>query len=199
MSITKPADIHIKWSNMQNLVLMLSPLGMIYNAIYCFLENKHLRLIHNGRLLDDITHLNDYQIGNLPVGNSKREVPEPAPVFIHRSLSNYTSKQRSTRNQPQLLTPLGFDRLTEAGLSEENVRNIHRKNESSEQAIYLDEQWMDSTGETLLDGTVHSTSKELVYGLMLVFFLGAIKQCLIDDIQLVRKTIQYLVSSFTSS
>ncbi|SAM08785.1 hypothetical protein [Absidia glauca] len=109
----------------------------------------------------------DYDIGLLPEGNNtKQKIPRPAPVFIHCSLSDFKSDQRSNNNRPQVTAPVGFDRLRESGFSEEDVRNIrtrfHRMNgtlqadssEISEQAITLEEQWMDNTGETLPDGSI---------------------------------------------
>ncbi|ORX59391.1 hypothetical protein DM01DRAFT_1361651 [Hesseltinella vesiculosa] len=79
--------------------------------------------------------------------------------------------------------PIGFDRLLEAGFSEEDINNIrsqfHRMrgsdvDESSEQARQMEEQWMDNTGDTLPDGTVQGTYKEMMLGMMLGFFLGII-------------------------
>ncbi|CAO3592470.1 unnamed protein product [Absidia cylindrospora] len=185
-------DINVRWSDRQDLILTLSPTDTLQTVkekikqSSVHIENKYLRLIHNGRVLDDRKTLLDYDIGKLPAGvNSKQKMAPPAPVFIHCSLSDYKPEKKATNNQPQLTTPIGFDRLREAGFSEEDVRNIrtqfhrmngtpHTGNESSEQAMHLEEQWMDNTGETLPDGTAQGTYKEMMWGLMLGFFLGII-------------------------
>jgi hypothetical protein len=62
-----------------------------------------------------------------------------------------------------MIPPTGFDRLREAGFTEEDIRNIrtqfHRlhgttfEESPSEEARNLEEQWMDNTGETLPDGS----------------------------------------------
>lgn len=98
--------------------------------------------------------------------------------------------------------PTGFDRLRESGFTEEDIRNIrtqfHRLNGTSfeenpsEEARNLEEQWMDNTGQTLPDGSKYcctlccvyrlivlyvatqGTYKEMMWGLMLGFFLGII-------------------------
>ncbi|KAI8334997.1 hypothetical protein BC941DRAFT_74319 [Chlamydoabsidia padenii] len=140
-------NIHLRWSDRQDLVLSIPPTDTIQTVK----EKKTLM---------------DYDIGLLPEGNNtKQKLPPPAPVFIHCSLSDYKSEQRSNNSQPQVTAPMGFDRLRESGFSEEDVRNIrarfHRmngtlqddSNEISEQAMDLEEQWMDNTGDTLPDGS----------------------------------------------
>lgn len=62
-----------------------------------------------------------------------------------------------------MIPPTGFDRLREAGFTEEDIRNIrtqfHRlhgtafEESPSDEARNLEEQWMDNTGETLPDGS----------------------------------------------
>ncbi|KAI7872128.1 DUF2407 C-terminal domain-containing protein, partial [Spinellus fusiger] len=75
----------------------------------------------------------------------------------------------------------GFDRLRESGFTEDDIQNIrlqfHRLHGISpqgdnEEARHLEDQWMDTTGDTLPDGTLQGTYKEMVWGLMLGFFLG---------------------------
>ncbi|KAI8144605.1 DUF2407 C-terminal domain-containing protein, partial [Fennellomyces sp. T-0311] len=78
---------------------------------------------------------------------------------------------------------LGFDRLQESGFNEEEIRDIrtqfHRLHgsaafdgETTEQTTAMEEQWMESTGEILPDGLMQGTYKEMMWGLLLGFFLG---------------------------
>ncbi|KAG0169529.1 hypothetical protein DFQ28_003607 [Apophysomyces sp. BC1034] len=79
----------------------------------------------------------------------------------------------------------GFDRLRESGFNEEEIRSIrtqfHRMHgtaydggDPTDQVRQLEEQWMDSTGEVLPDGTIQGAYKEMMWGLMLGFFLGVL-------------------------
>ncbi|KAI8092510.1 uncharacterized protein BX664DRAFT_261085 [Halteromyces radiatus] len=163
-------DIHVRWSDRQDLILNISPIETIQTvkdkikSSSTRTENKYLRLIHNGRVLEDNKTLLDYNIGKLPLRNSKQKIAPPSPVFIHCSVSDYKPEKKTINNQPQMTASIGFDRLREAGFSEEDIRNIrtqfHRMNglsqvgdETSDQARNLEEQWMDNTGETLPDGS----------------------------------------------
>ncbi|KAI7878748.1 hypothetical protein K492DRAFT_132333 [Lichtheimia hyalospora FSU 10163] len=76
---------------------------------------------------------------------------------------------------------MGFDRLRESGFNEEEIRDIrtqfHRTHgssydEATEQTMALEEQWMENTGEMLPDGLIQGTYKEMMWGLLLGFFLG---------------------------
>ncbi|KAI9274591.1 DUF2407 C-terminal domain-containing protein [Phascolomyces articulosus] len=90
----------------------------------------------------------------------------------------------NNNNTGNQVTPLlGFDRLQETGFNEEEIRDIrtqfHRLHgspnfdgEITEQTIAMEEQWMESTGEILPDGLVQGTYKEMMWGLLLGFFLG---------------------------
>ncbi|CAO3638536.1 unnamed protein product [Cunninghamella echinulata] len=145
-------DIHIRWSDRQDLIIRGSPTD---------------------------------KVSALKEKDSKAKIPPPPPIFIHCSISEYNAQGSTTNDQPQMTPPVGFDRLREAGFSEEDIRNIrtqfHRMNgapvdgdENSEQARQLEEQWMDNTGETLPDGTVQGTYNEMMWGLIFGFFLGII-------------------------
>ncbi|KAI7904610.1 uncharacterized protein BX663DRAFT_502962 [Cokeromyces recurvatus] len=163
-------DLHIRWSDRQDLILRVSPedtIHMIKEKIRqssSRTENKYIRLIHNGRVLEDAKILKEYGVGKIPKTDSKAKLEPPLPVYFHCSLSDYTPKSsNSQNNQPQITPSVGFDRLRESGFSEEDIRNIraqfHRIHGTSfdempsEEARNLEEQWMDNTGETLPDGS----------------------------------------------
>ncbi|KAI8072744.1 DUF2407 C-terminal domain-containing protein [Gongronella butleri] len=204
-SFYESIDVHIRWSDRQDLIIQLAPADTVQalkdkiRQSIQQLDDKHLRLIHNGRVLQNNKRLSDYDIGRLPENNTKAKIPPPSPVFIHCSVSEHPSTRPN--DQPQMTPPIGFDRLLEAGFSEQDVNNIraqfHRMHgdgeESSEQARQLEEQWMDNTGETLPDGSkknfqkkrrdhaltrvffyeaVQGTYKEMFVGMIFGFFLG---------------------------
>ncbi|CAO3652682.1 unnamed protein product [Mucor fragilis] len=184
-------DLHIRWSDRQDLILRVSPDETIYTIKEKIrqsssrTENKYIRLIHNGRVLEDPKTLKEYSVGKIVRTDSKAKLEPPSPVYFHCSLSDYTPETPSSQNnQPQMTPPTGFDRLRESGFTEEDIRNIrtqfHRLHGTTfeegptEEARNLEEQWMDNTGETLPDGTIQGTYKEMMWGLMLGFFLGII-------------------------
>ncbi|KAI9491345.1 DUF2407 C-terminal domain-containing protein [Zychaea mexicana] len=201
-------DLHIRWNEGQDLVIRASPLDSIADIKQKIrhsapqAQDKHIRLIRNGRVLDDARRLCGYGIGQLVRDtNSKAKVPPPPPVYIHCSVSDYipptpqprpqqsSSSSTSTattspnNNEPQMSPPTGFDRLRESGFSEEDIQGIrarfHRMHgtggdDNSEEARNLEEQWIDNTTETLADGTVQGTYKEMMWGLILGFFVGII-------------------------
>ncbi|KAG1461084.1 hypothetical protein G6F46_001202 [Rhizopus delemar] len=187
-------DLHIRWSDRQDLVLNVEPdelISSIKEKIHHsagHTNRKYIRLIHNGKVLQDEQTLKSYGIGKITVVNSKAKLEPPSPVYIHCSLSDYIPQSpiASYNSQPQIIPPTGFDRLRESGFTEEDIQNIraqfHRlhgtafdeTDETSEEARNLEEQWMDNTGETLPDGTVQGTYKEMMWGLIFGFFLGII-------------------------
>ncbi|KAI8137094.1 hypothetical protein BJV82DRAFT_636815 [Fennellomyces sp. T-0311] len=172
-------DLHIRWNEGQDLVLRASPFDSISDVKQKIRQsapqahNKNIRLIRNGRILDDARRLKDYGIGKLTRDtNSKAKVPPPAPVYIHCSVSDYIpdrpQQPTATNNEPQIAPPTGFDRLRESGFSEEDIRGIrarfHRMHgtvgdDNSEEARNLEEQWIDNTSETLADGSMWVTDR----------------------------------------
>ncbi|KAI9261594.1 DUF2407 C-terminal domain-containing protein [Phascolomyces articulosus] len=204
-------DLHIRWNEGQDLIITASPFDSIFDIKQKIrqsasqTQNKHVRLIRNGRILDDTRRLCDYGIGKLERDtNSKAKVPPPPLVYIHCSVSDYippssrkkpqqqqtsssssssSSTPSNNNDEPQISPPTGFDRLRESGFSEEDIQGIrarfHRMHgtvgdDNSEEARNLEEQWIDNTSETLADGTVQGTYKEMMWGLILGFFLGII-------------------------
>ncbi|KAI8368258.1 DUF2407 C-terminal domain-containing protein [Radiomyces spectabilis] len=184
-------DVHIRWTEGQDLVFRLSPATDTIADIKQKIRqsaphtsNKKIRLIHNGRILEDASTLLDYGLGKIiSNSSSKAKIPPPSPVYIHCSISDYITSERDN-NRPQLTIPSGFDRLRESGFNEEEIQSIrtqfHRMHgtefngESTEETRRLEEQWMDNTGDTLPDGTIQGTYKEMMWGLMLGFFLGVL-------------------------
>ncbi|KAJ8663268.1 hypothetical protein O0I10_000506 [Lichtheimia ornata] len=183
-------EVHIRWPEGHDLVLSMSPketvstLKQKIQSSTPHASGKNIRLIRNGRILNDRDTLADYGIGKLDRDpNSKAKVPPPSPVYIHCSLSDYIPNKHHHNNEPQLRIPTGFDRLREAGFSEEDIQGIRSRfhrihgtvaDENSEDARNLEEQWIDNSNETLADGSVQGTYKEMVWGLILGFFLGVI-------------------------
>ncbi|KAI8987834.1 hypothetical protein BDF20DRAFT_814200 [Mycotypha africana] len=166
-------DLHIRWSDRQDLVLHVSPESTIHDIKEKIrqssptIERKYIRLIHNGRVLEDYKSLKEYGVGKIIRSDSKAKLEPPSPVYFHCSLSDYKPTiQNSQNNYPQIIPPTGFDRLREAGFSEEDIQNFrtqfHRFNGTAldelptEEARNLEEQWMDNTGETLPDGSKYS-------------------------------------------
>ncbi|CEP15504.1 hypothetical protein [Parasitella parasitica] len=161
-------DLHIRWSEGQDIVLRASPQDSVHTIKEKIrqsssrAENKYIRLIHNGKMLEDAKTLKEYGIGKIIRADSKAKLEPPSPVYLHCSLSNFTPTNPQN-NQPQMTPPTGFDRLRESGFTEEDIRNIriqfHRLHGTpfeegpSEEARNLEEQWMDNTGETLPDGS----------------------------------------------
>ncbi|KAI8081900.1 uncharacterized protein B0P05DRAFT_468736 [Gilbertella persicaria] len=161
-------DLHIRWSDRQDLILRVSTLDSISTIKDKIRQSsdstgdKYIRLIHSGRVLEDNKTLREYGIGKIVRADSKAKLEPPAPVYFHCSLSDYIPNTQN--NQPQMTPPTGFDRLRESGFTEEDIRNIrtqfHRlhgtsfdDNVPTEEARNLEEQWMDNTGETLPDGS----------------------------------------------
>ncbi|KAI8604056.1 DUF2407 C-terminal domain-containing protein [Dissophora ornata] len=80
--------------------------------------------------------------------------------------------------------PTGFDRLREAGFSEDEIRSIRRQfhasrgtvmsTDASARARRIEEEWIDQHGAETLPEGLEGSYGEMVWGLMLGFFLGLI-------------------------
>ncbi|KAF9977251.1 hypothetical protein BGZ65_007474 [Modicella reniformis] len=92
--------------------------------------------------------------------------------------------------------PTGFDRLREAGFSEDEIRSIRRQfhasrgtttvgengievgpdqdEDASERARRIEEEWIDQHGAETLPEGLEGSYGEMVWGLMLGFFMGLI-------------------------
>ncbi|KAL1929191.1 hypothetical protein VTP01DRAFT_2250 [Rhizomucor pusillus] len=180
-------NVCIRWQHNPDLVFAVSPSSdtidsvksKIRQSVPSVTENKNIRLIYQGRVLDNDKTLSAYGVGRLLEGQ------DTAPtVYIHCALSDYVSSNNSNEYvKPTRLTPFrGFDRLREAGFNEEEIRDIRmhfhqsRMNsydgETTEQTLAIEEQWMESSGDMLPEGVIQGTYQEMVCGLLLGFFLG---------------------------
>ncbi|KAI8092860.1 DUF2407 C-terminal domain-containing protein [Halteromyces radiatus] len=170
--------IYIRWTEGSDLPLHVAPFSdtpaNIKNSIYQVnpnTTNKKLRLIYNGKILDnDSKPLNEY---GLQISGS----------FIHCVVSDHVPVNCSKSIKRKTDSIRGFDRLLNSGFNQEEIRSIrtqfHRMHqtpydgqEPTEQLLQFEEQWMDQTGETVPEGTIQGTYKEMMWGLMLGFFLG---------------------------
>ncbi|KAI9032646.1 hypothetical protein CLU79DRAFT_155830 [Phycomyces nitens] len=130
--------------------------------------HKNIRLIHNGRLLEDQSTLADYGLGTISM------------VYFLCSLSDYSegSQAKDSDEESKDQEERGLDRLRKSGYNAEEIRSIrmefHRAHrteyngETTEHLRQLEDAWMESTGETLPGGTVY----QVLCGLILGFFLG---------------------------
>ncbi|RUS27335.1 DUF2407 C-terminal domain-containing protein, partial [Jimgerdemannia flammicorona] len=206
MSGQLPLDLNIRFTEGEDVLVnahLDETITQVKEKTRPALQAKHLRLIYQGRVLADVQTLNQCNLSNPRFAD--------APVYLHCSLTDVVPGDseatvyiptlfiwlcqfdNATSNlQPQITPPTGFDRLREAGFSEDDIQNIraqfhhlhgtvfnggphlppvHSSSEINEETRNLEEQWMENAGETLPDG---STYKEMVWGLMLGFFLGLI-------------------------
>ncbi|RUP52433.1 hypothetical protein BC936DRAFT_141587 [Jimgerdemannia flammicorona] len=111
------------------------------------LQAKHLRLIYQGRVLADVQTLNQCNLSNprfadAPVylhcsltdvvpGDSEATMPirqchfqRPQTFIYFSSYAHITRCGKRRQLQPQITPPTGFDRLREAGFSEDDIQNI---------------------------------------------------------------------------
>ncbi|OZJ04562.1 hypothetical protein BZG36_02701 [Bifiguratus adelaidae] len=174
-AIANPLEVHCRFGDGSDVTLTISLSWNIAQVKEKLKETKpsirdnHLRLIYQGRVLLDHQVLNACQL----------VIGPDSPIYFHIAVADATSE--ASNSQPQLTPSTGFDRLREAGFSDEDIANLRRQfhrfhgtsgSESTEQTRRLEDQWMDNASETLPDGTPHGTYNELVWGLMLGFFLG---------------------------
>ncbi|RUS21609.1 DUF2407 C-terminal domain-containing protein [Endogone sp. FLAS-F59071] len=182
MSDGAPLDLHIRFTEGEDVLVSATlneTIAQVKDKIKQVcprLQAKHLRLIYQGRVLSDGQAL-------ALCGLSNPRFPDAA-IYLHCSLTDILPENSEATLQPQITPPTGFDRLREAGFSEDDIQNIRAQfhhlhgtvfnGEINEETRNLEEQWMENAGETLPDGTLQGTYKEMVWGLMLGFFLGLI-------------------------
>ncbi|KAJ1922629.1 hypothetical protein IWQ60_006396 [Tieghemiomyces parasiticus] len=103
------------------------------------------------------------------------------PVFIHCAVSDPPPPE--TTSEPAPPTPVGFDRLRDAGFSEQEIGNIrdqfhmfqgNQPNIDNEDQIRnMEEEWMDNGGQNAaVDGVSGQGYTELFQGFCIGFFLG---------------------------
>ncbi|KAG1149050.1 hypothetical protein G6F37_001547 [Rhizopus arrhizus] len=176
-------DLHVRWSDRQDLVLNVNPDETIYSIkekIRHSVEHakqKYIRLIHKGKVLCDNQTLKSYGIGKINEINSKATLY--SPIYINCSLSDYTPQNTAFHT----ISSIGFDKLRDSGFTEEDIQYIrtqfHRLHgttvdRTSKEAKNLEEQWLNRNGETLVDEIVEGTYKEMVWGFIFGLFLGII-------------------------
>ncbi|KAI8344606.1 hypothetical protein BC941DRAFT_409091 [Chlamydoabsidia padenii] len=156
--------LRIRWTEGPDISLNISPsfdtpctLKDLIHQTTQHTSNKRLRLVYNGKILDDdMKPLGDYGI-------------QSTGTFIHCMVSEYVSTDLTKIvNKKPSRTGGGFDRLLTLGFNQEEICNIraqfHRTRqtpydgqEPTEQLQQLEEQWMDQTGEVLPEGCKYST------------------------------------------
>ncbi|KAI8381012.1 uncharacterized protein BYT42DRAFT_593059 [Radiomyces spectabilis] len=162
-------DLHVRWSDTQDLVLRISPhetIADIKQKIQqssAVIRNKYIRLIHNGRILHDNTTLSDHNIGKFRLKDAKVQQTSPLPVYIHCSVSEYVPEKRIPvkAKTSALTSSRGFDRLRDSGFSDQDIQLIRtqfhrlqgtlRTQNTRDQAQYLEEQWMEHSETALSD------------------------------------------------
>ncbi|KAL0089502.1 hypothetical protein J3Q64DRAFT_1696608 [Phycomyces blakesleeanus] len=168
--------VNINSNDGNELIIRVSPVHdnilSIKNLLRRTLPNithKNIRLIHNGRLLDDNYTLADYGLGTI------------STVYFLCSLSEFSESStqfKDSDEESEGQEERGLDRLRKSGYNAEEIRSIrmefHRTHrteyngETTEHQRQLEDAWMESTGETLPGGTVY----QILCGLILGFFLG---------------------------
>ncbi|RCH85658.1 hypothetical protein CU097_001735, partial [Rhizopus azygosporus] len=97
-------DLHIRWSDRQDLIINAEPDETVHSIkekirnLSRNAKDKYIRLIHNGKVLEDQRTLKSYGIGKINITNSKATLEPPSPVYIHCSLSDYIPKGPSISN-----------------------------------------------------------------------------------------------------
>ncbi|ORZ22305.1 DUF2407 C-terminal domain-domain-containing protein [Absidia repens] len=171
--------IYIRWTEGPDISLEVFPMFDTPSTLRDLIQqaaphtsNKKIRLIYNGKILDnDTKRLYDYGI-------------RTTGIFIHCVVSDHIQFDSTKTIKKKSNKIGGFDRLLESGFNNEEIRSIrtqfHRMQQTpyeddedlTEQLQMLEEQWMNRTGETVPEGTAQGTYKEMMWGLMLGFFLG---------------------------
>ncbi|KAG8901445.1 hypothetical protein FRB99_005303 [Tulasnella sp. 403] len=155
------------------------------------LENRRLRLIHSGRLLTDGTYLYGW-LKSLEEHQRRAQVEsEDTSTWLHCSIG-MEGDEEDTKEPKAQMTPLrGFDRLMNAGFTEEDIATIRRQfrisrglehnggsldDDEDEHARALEEQWIDNLDGGALDPSLDATPDglytTLLEGVMTGFFFG---------------------------
>ncbi|KAH8091017.1 DUF2407 ubiquitin-like domain-containing protein [Cristinia sonorae] len=164
------------------------------------LKDRRLRLIHSGRLLADDTELYSWittqeerQRQSSSGEGEESSITPRSTTWLHCSVGPQMSgdEEEDDKMQTAQLKPLrGFDRLSAAGFSEQDIANIRLQfhahsagdyldqeftndEDFDEHARMLEEQWidsMDSAGSASLSQSTSSTSSTLLTGVLTGFF-----------------------------
>ncbi|KAH9033327.1 hypothetical protein EDB84DRAFT_1588364 [Lactarius hengduanensis] len=211
-----PYELMVRFTEgVQDLVLRLTEHDSVHDVKLKIrearpqLQRRRLRLIHAGRLLTDSTQLASW-LGTLEERQQRAAAkdkdgadssivpatPGPAGPWLLQcsvgpQLSEGDDDDDAHAQEAQIKPPRGFDRLTSAGFSEEDILNIRRQfhsrsvadylstaefpteEEYEEHARALEEQWIDGLGGggAVLNGIIIG----FFFPLLPFFFLRAPK------------------------
>ncbi|RKP37653.1 hypothetical protein BJ085DRAFT_31928 [Dimargaris cristalligena] len=148
------------------------------------LASKQLRLIFSGQLLRPDTQLIDYPSLRSQI-NQKAQSAAPPPASTPATVpggpisdapepadlpAESTTQQDSASNHNR---PVGFDRLREAGFSEQDIANFRQQFHLFQGTNANAETWMDDGGQNAaVDGVNGESYNQLFNGLIVGFFLG---------------------------
>ncbi|KAG1723036.1 DUF2407 C-terminal domain-containing protein [Suillus paluster] len=165
------------------------------------LKDRRLRLIHAGRLLTDGTLLHEWlttleeRQERASARSQESSKEDHLVTWLHCSVGPQIEPGESEEEKPQVaqLQPLrGFDRLTAAGFSEEDIANFRRQFHSQSSLNYLDiefeneedydeharaleEQWIDSMDSVNTAALSSASSQSLILrGIVIGFFFPII-------------------------
>eukprot|EP01100_Stratorugosa_tubuloviscum_P001369 TRINITY_DN1308_c1_g1_i1.p1 TRINITY_DN1308_c1_g1~~TRINITY_DN1308_c1_g1_i1.p1 ORF type:complete len:293 (-),score=94.21 TRINITY_DN1308_c1_g1_i1:813-1610(-) len=161
------------------------------------LKNKNIRLIFQGKLLEDKKRLRDYNC--------------PNPCFIHCAISDKINlpSQSTNQNSNNDFRLRGFDRFRELGFSEVDIQNFRRQfhinqalgvqsNLPRDQQLDLEEQWFNQAeqpnqqnniirSQNRMITNIEGSYQDLFYGMIMGFLLGLIAIFWITDSSLTRR------------
>lgn len=126
------------------------------------------------------------QEANSHFNNQAHNYDSPSsPLVLHGQILEEVVETSLEAEQSRIIPPTGFERLQEAGFSPEDIQQIRIQFHNSievdpnttdpevmERIRRLEEAWIDNATATLPDGTTEGTYNELLWGLVIGFFLG---------------------------
>ncbi|KAI9206854.1 DUF2407 C-terminal domain-containing protein [Polychytrium aggregatum] len=192
MSETGPLSICVRFANGEDDLPLLLESGEVtmYELKQTIrerrpsLEDKHLRLLHRGRILKDASQAESLERATIPLDNGDGQSSEPLlgrePIYIHCVVSEAPV---SDQQAPQLRGPaVGFDRLIEIGFSREEIEALRSQFHSIRggdegEAQNAEEEWIDNRvnrEEAAAEVSRDGTHVDLLCGLMVGYFIGII-------------------------
>ncbi|KAF9976096.1 hypothetical protein BGZ73_009133 [Actinomortierella ambigua] len=155
---------------------------------------------------------------------SGESAPSPSPANAHQQRGEQHASEDSENENQENATALspaigppatGFDRLREAGFSEEEIRLIRRdfhasrdtmdafggeteQNEEAEaRARRIEDEWIDRHGSETLPEGLEGSYGEMVWGLILGFFMGLISLFWLKEATFTRRQQMGVVGGMT--
>ncbi|CCH44246.1 putative membrane protein [Wickerhamomyces ciferrii] len=189
------------------------------------LSNKRLRFIHSGKVLTDSTNFIDeflqlQRFSKSSLGSESNEQHELDRVFIIHCLIGDTlsvdelKRESELDNQVQEQSttpaPIGFDRLANAGFSQEDIQNLRQQFRSlygdlpepngentdgsqGRDIRQLEERWIDSSVNEMDEfntgnaGSRLGGNEDLLIGILIGCLLGVLSLFLLKEEQLFSK------------